>query len=122
MTLQKIAIPSMGKKGLQEIVAEHFGRCPTYTILDEKGTLLEILHNSSSHMGGQGLPPELLKKNTVNVLLCQGIGPKALQLCQDLKIEVYVDYSSTVKELFDKWKNQKLSKADSNDSCKEHLS
>ena len=118
----KIAIPSMGQKGLEETVAEHFGRCPTYTILDEQGNLLEILNNTSSHAGGSGLPPELLKKNEINVLLCQGIGPKALQFCQDLKIEVYVDYSSTVKELFNKWKNQKLSKADSDDSCKEHRS
>ena len=118
----KIAIPSMGKKGLEETVAEHFGRCPTYTILDEKGNLLEILNNTSSHMGGNGLPPELLKKNGINILLCQGIGPKAMQLCQDLKIDVYVDYSATIKELFHKWEKQKISKADSNDSCKEHNS
>ena len=118
----KIAIPSMGSKGLEETVAEHFGRCPTYTILDEQGNLLEILKNSSSHMEGQGLPPEILKKNEINVLLCHGIGPKAIQLCQELKIEVYVDYSSTVKELFHKWKNKKISKANSDDSCKDHLS
>lgn len=120
--MKKIAIPSMGQKGLEETVAEHFGRCSTYTILDEQGNLLEILKNTSSHMGGQGMPPELLQKNGIKILLCQGIGPKALQLCQDFKIEVYVDYSSTVKALFHKWENQKLSKADSNDSCKEHSS
>ena len=31
----KIAVPTMGEKGLEESIADHFGRCPTYTILDE---------------------------------------------------------------------------------------
>ena len=41
----KIAIPTDGNKGLNETVAEHFGRCKTYTFLDEIGKVIEVLGN-----------------------------------------------------------------------------
>ena len=116
----KIAIPTDGTKGLNENVAEHFGRCLSYTVLDENGNLIEIIENTSSHMGGEGLPPDLLKKNNIDVLLCRGIGPKAIELCNQFSIKTYVDNSKTVKEIFNNWKKNELSKATLDDSCKEH--
>ncbi len=118
----KIAIPTMGKKGLEEIVSEHFGRCDTYTFLDEKGNILEIIDNSSSHNGGSGLPPELLKENNVDVLLCKGLGPRALELCKELGITVYVDSGNRVKEIIENWKKKSPSPATMNDICEEHRS
>jgi len=116
----KIAIPTMGEKGHEESVAEHFGRCPTYTILDKDGKIIEIINNTSSHMGGTGLPPELLHQNDINVLLCRGIGPRAIQLCQELQIDTYVDTGTTVKDIYNNWKSDALSKASLDDSCEEH--
>jgi predicted Fe-Mo cluster-binding NifX family protein len=118
----KIAIPTNGQKGLEEFVAEHFGRCQTYTILNETGHLLAIINNTSSHMGGKGLPPELLKENHINILLCRGIGSKALLLCKKFSIDTYVVPGSTVKELYHKWKSESSLKATLNDTCKEHRS
>ena len=118
----KIAIPTMGEKGYEEFVAEHFGRCPTYTILDEKGNIIEIILNTSSHMGGTGLPPELLQQNGINVLLCRGIGPRAIELCQEFKIDTFVDSSTIVKDIFNNWKNSSLSQATLDDVCEEHRS
>jgi len=119
----KIAVPTMGEKGDGEDVAEHFGRCPTYTILDENGNVIEIIRNASSHMGGTGLPPELLQQNGVNVLLCKGIGPRAIQLCKELQIDTYVvNSSTTVKDIYDQWKSNTLPKASLDDVCEEHRS
>jgi len=61
----KIVIPTDSKKGLDDQIAEHFGRCKTYTFLNEEGELLEIIDNTSEHNGGQGLPPELMKKKWI---------------------------------------------------------
>ena len=61
----RIAIPTEGKMGLEESVAYHFGRGETYTVLDENGKLIEVIDNESEHMGGEGLPPELLRKHGV---------------------------------------------------------
>lgn len=116
----KMAIPTEGKRGLEESIAYHFGRCETYTILDENGKLLEIIDNTSEHMGGEGLPPELLKKHGVDVLVCQGLGPRAVDICGQFGIEVYVGEAGSVKEMFDLWKAGKLKKATMEDVCEEH--
>jgi predicted Fe-Mo cluster-binding NifX family protein len=116
----KIVIPTEGKKGLEDNIAEHFGRCNTYTFIDEKGKIIEIIGNTSEHMGGIELPPELMKKHGADILLCKGLGPRALNLCEQLKIDVYVYQTETVKEIFDLWKNKKLKKANFEDVCEEH--
>ena len=116
----RIVIPTEDKNGLQGKIAEHFGRCETYTLLDENGKVLEIINNTSEHMGGSGLPPELMKKHGADVLLCRGLGLKAINLCEQLGIEVYTGQAETVKELYDLWKNSKIKKAGIEDACKEH--
>jgi len=116
----KIVIPTNNKKGLNDKVADHFGRCLTYTFLNEKGRVVEIIDNISEHMGGNELPPELMKKHGANILLCKDLGPRALNLCQELGIEVYVCQAETVKEIFEMWKNNKLKKAGAEDVCEQH--
>ena len=116
----KIVIPTNSKKGLDDSVAEHFGRCKTYTFLNEKGEIIEIINNTSEHMGETGLPPELMKKHGANILLCKGLGFRAIKLCKQYRIDVYVHQAKTVKEIFKLWKNKKLKKACSEDACKEH--
>jgi len=112
----KIAIPTEDKK-LNGKVADHFGRCNYYIFLDEEGKVIEIVDNTSKHKGDK-LPPELIKNHGADVLLCKGIGPKALDLCKQLGIDVYVSESKTVKEIFEKWKNGKIKKASFEDVCK----
>jgi predicted Fe-Mo cluster-binding NifX family protein len=116
----RIVIPTNDKKGLDNKVAEHFGRCNTYTFLDEKGNVIEIIENTSEHMGGIGLPTELMKEHGANVLLCKGLGPRALNLCEQYRIDVYVCQAETVKEIFELWKNKKIKKASLEDVCEEH--
>jgi len=116
----KIVIPTNNKKGLNDKIADHFGRCLTYTFIDEKGNLLEVIGNTSEHMGGVGLPPELMKKHGADILLCKDLGPRALNLCRELGIEVYVCQAKTVKEIFEMWKNNKIKKAGAEDVCEEH--
>ena len=116
----KIVIPTNNKKGLNDKIADHFGRCLTYTFIDEKGNLLEVIGNTSEHMGGVGLPPELMKKHGADILLCKDLGPRALNLCGELGIEVYVCQAETVREIFEMWKNNKIKKAGAEDVCEEH--
>ena len=101
-------------------MADHFGRCQTYTFLNEKGELLETIDNTSEHMGGIGLPPELMKKHGADILLCKELGPRALNLCEQLGIDVYVGQAETVREIFEMWKNNKIKKADEGDVCEQH--
>ena len=50
-------------------------------------------------MDGRGLPPELMKEHNIDILLCNAIGSKAVNLCTKLGIKVYVHDSNAVKEL-----------------------
>ena len=116
----KIVIPTNNKKGLDDKIAEHFGRCLTYTFLNEKGDVIEIINNTSEDRGGKDLPPELIKRHGANILLCKDLGPRALNLCQELGIEVYVCQAEKVKEIFAMWKNGKIKKAGTEDVCEQH--
>jgi len=116
----KLVIPTNDKRGLKDTVAEHFGRCNTYTFLDDKGKVIEIIDNTSEHMGGKGLPPKLMKEHGADILLCRDLGPRALNLCKELGIDVYACQANTVKEIFDLWKNNKIKKAGFEDICEEH--
>ena len=81
----KIAISTDGNRGMNENVSNHFGRCKTYTIIDENGQVLDIVENKSSHAGGEKLPPYFLKDLDIDILFCQGIGYKALSICIKIK-------------------------------------
>jgi len=116
----KLVIPTNSKKGLDDEIAEHFGRCFTYTFLNEKGEVVEIIDNTSEHMGGTGLPPELMKKHGADILLCKGLGPRAINLCKELGIDVYVYQAKKVKDIFKLWRNNKLKKAGTEDACEQH--
>jgi len=116
----KIVIPTNNKKGLDDRIAEHFGRCLTYTFLNKEGEVLEIIDNTSEHMGGTCLPPELMKKYGADILLCRGLGSRAINLCRELRVDVYVYQAETVKDIFKLWKNNKLRKAGVEDACEQH--
>ena len=116
----KIVIPTNTKKGLNDKIADHFGRCLTYTFLNEKGEIIEIIDNTSEHMGGTGLPPELMKKHGADILLCKGLGSRAINLCNELGIDVYVYQSEKVKDIFKLWQNKKLKKAGAENACEQH--
>jgi len=116
----KLVIPTNNKRGVDDKVAEHFGRCPTYTFLNEKGEVVKIIANTSEHMGGKGLPPELMKQHGADILLCKDLGPRALNLCRKLGIEIYCSEAETVREIFEMWKNNKIKKANAEDICEQH--
>ncbi len=116
-----IAIPTKNRKGLNDEIEEHFGRCNTYTFLDENGNVIKIVENVGKHMGGFKLPPEFIKDQGAEILLCKGIGPKAVNLCKSLGIKVYIsNEAKTVKEIFEFWKNKKVKDASYENTCLEN--
>lgn len=118
----RISVPSMGNKGLDDMVGQHFGRVPTYTIYDTETDKVEIVDNTSMHMGGQGYPPELLHSHKVDVLLCSGLGQRAVDMFEQLGIMVYVGAGAmgTVKDAIDAWKRGELQEVTDETVCKEH--
>lgn len=116
----KISVPIMNRSGLSSTVGQHFGKVPDYAILDMESGQLSYVENTSEHRGGVGMPPELLAKAGVDVLLCAGLGPKAVDMLTSLGIEVYVGAKGTVGETIAAYQAGKLCRADRENACDQH--
>ena len=116
----KICIPTNGDRGINDFVGEHFGRVPTYTIIDLETNEVRVIPNSSEHMGGQGYPPEILAREGVNVMVCRGLGRRAITMFEEMGIDVYIGASGLVKDVIDAFKQNKLEKAGLDSACGQH--
>lgn len=116
----KVCVPTMGKRGLDEQVGEHFGRVPTYTIVDIETNTIEIIENTSSHMSGSGYPPELIKQADTAIMLCGGLGRRAISMFEQLGIMVYVGARGTVKNTLQMYKKGQLQAATDENACRQH--
>jgi predicted Fe-Mo cluster-binding NifX family protein len=116
----KVCVPTMGQNGLDELVSPHFGRAPTFTVVDTGTNAVKVIQNTSEHMGGAGKPPELMTAAGVQVMLCSGLGPRAIQMFEEYGVEVYVGASGTVRDTIQAWKNGLLRVATDRDACEMH--
>jgi len=116
----KVCIPTMGNGGMEEQVGEHFGRVPTYTIVDTETGDLEVIDNTSEHAGGTGYPPEIISKTGAEAMVCGGLGRRAIMMFQDLGIMVYVGAHGTVADSITMFKSGQLEAATDENACRQH--
>lgn len=116
----KICIPTMGGSGMDEAVCLHFGRAPTFTIVDPDTGNTQVLLNQSQHMGGSGLPTETIFAAGVQVMIVGGLGPKAVSAFAEQGVEVFVGANGTVRDALDAWSGGRLMKATRDNACKDH--
>ena len=118
--MKTYALPIEINKGLDSPIAQHFGRAPAFVVVTENKKIIKIIDNVSEHFGGKGKPPELLKNQNIDVLLCGGLGPNAIRQFENLGIEVFVGAQETVTETIDLFHSGNLSMATDENACKEH--
>ena len=116
----RICIPTLGENGLDNLVGEHFGRVPTYTIVDLDTNEVKVISNTSEHMGGRGYPPEIMAKEGVNAMVCQGLGRRAISMFEQMGIDVFIGASGTVRDVIKAFKQGILQKASQGDACGQH--
>lgn len=83
-------------------VSAHFGRCPSFTIIDiENSTVIktEVLDNPGHH---PGYLPEFLHQKGVNCIICGGIGERAVSLFKSYGIETFVGITGNISIVIDK--------------------
>ncbi len=114
----RVCFPTAGSGGVDDHIGEHFGRVPTYTIFDTDTEDVEVVDNRSEHRGGKGLPPDFLADENIDVLVCSGLGKKAIDLLNDHGIEVHVGASGEVREAIKEWQSGSLKEADEADACR----
>lgn len=113
----KITFPTNDLKGLESQLADHFGRAPTFTIIDSETDELKVIDNSGEHFGGRQSAPVLVVNNGTNVLVCKALGRKAIAKFVELGIEVYITKELTVKNALEAFNKQELKKATESEAC-----
>ncbi len=104
----KIAIATEG-----ETVAQHFGRCSSYTIVEsEDGKILkrEIIANPGHE---PGFLPKFLSELGVDFILSGGMGQKAITLFHQRGVEPVVGVSGKVDDVITSFINGELETGES---------
>lgn len=118
----RIAVPTAENGGLDDLVSQHFGHAPTFTIFDTETNEVEVLPNQSMHRGGTGYPPEHLAPARVDVMVCAGLGRRAIHMFEQFGIEVYVGAMAghTAEAAIETYQSGKLQMATDENACQEH--
>ena len=88
----RIAIPTKGQGGLEDLVSDVFGRANTFTIVDvEEGAIknVKVLENPAvSYQHGAGpIVVKMLVDSNVNLVIAPEFGPGASSLLEQHNIE-----------------------------------
>jgi predicted Fe-Mo cluster-binding NifX family protein len=120
----RIAIPTETNNGLDSQVAQHFGRCPYFAIIDVDGVdiqSIQVIENPyySGHQVGQ--VPTFIHEQKADVMLSGGMGGRAIQFFQQFGIETATGASGTVQSTLDNYFAGKLTgTAPCEESVKHH--
>lgn len=118
--MTKVCVPTEGVGGLDAPVGEHFGRVPTYTVLDTESGNVHVVDNMSEHTGGQGLPADLLADMGIDVLLCQGLGRRAIGILSQRGIDVSIGFHGSAGEAINAWKQGHATPVGEDSACQQH--
>ncbi|MDY1591965.1 MAG: NifB/NifX family molybdenum-iron cluster-binding protein [Methanofastidiosum sp.] len=102
----KIAIPTDLIGGLSDIVYNHFGKAPTYTIIEiieNKIGNVEVIDNTSDHFGGSESPVDLLLKKNVGIVICSNLGPRAMEVLTCQGFDLFFTKREKVQEIVNKF-------------------
>ncbi|MGM0568403.1 MAG: NifB/NifX family molybdenum-iron cluster-binding protein [Elusimicrobiota bacterium] len=104
----KIAISTDGSS-----VSAHFGRCPSFTILEVEGGKLksrDLIANPGHH---PGYLPEFLKSKEVECIVAGGMGMRARGLFDESGIQTILGVSGSINNIVSKIVEGKLSGGES---------
>ncbi len=105
----KIAIASEGQT-LDSPVAERFGRCPFFLIVEDDGTLLEALSNEAtkaSH-GAGGMAVQAIAAHGVTALIAPRLGPNATMALKASGISAFEAAGQTCRQALEDFRKGSL--------------
>ncbi|MBI0583299.1 MAG: NifB/NifX family molybdenum-iron cluster-binding protein [Methanomassiliicoccus sp.] len=116
--MRTVAIPTTGSKGMEDMLFGHFGKAPTFTLVNLETGGLTIIDNTSDHMGGEGSPPELIRSVGADTVATGHLGAKAAERCGELGITVLCGASGTVRDVLEQLRSGMLSAPSPATMCK----
>jgi len=108
----KVAVPTKGGGGLEDVISDIFGRSKTFTIIDMEGEevgRVEVIQNpAASYKHGAGpIVVKMLVDSGVNVVLAGELGPGSSALLEQhnvtmIKVEPGISVSEAIRKV--SWK------------------
>ena len=99
----KIAISTDG-----DFVSAHFGRCPSFTILEIEGNKVISKETIDNPGHNPGFLPQFLGERGVGAIVAGGMGQRAVGLFDEVKIQVVVGVSGKLDQVITKLQNGTL--------------
>lgn len=117
----RIAISIEDNNDLESMVAQHFGRCPFFALVDVDGTevkTIQVVENPyyGAHQPGQ--VPGFIHSQNANVMLSGGMGGRAIQFFDQFGIKAATGATGTVRSALESYLGGELSGAA---PCKESV-
>jgi predicted Fe-Mo cluster-binding NifX family protein len=117
----RICIPTKTKEGKTASVHEHFGSAPYFTIFDTEKNVIEIVDNSNQHHShGMCQPMTALTDKNIEVVVCGGMGARAVQKLNETGIKVYMAPLGTAEDIINQYENGGLGELTAQNACNQH--
>lgn len=100
----RIAISAESNAGLESTVAQHFGRCPFYIVVDleeDQVNAVEAIKNPYFESHQPGMVPAFINSKNVNVMISGGMGRRAIQFFEEFGIAVATGATGSVESAVD---------------------
>lgn len=115
-----ICVPTEDQNGLDARVGGHFGRVPFYTFVDTERDEVKVIENAGVHHGPGLTPAQIIAQEGADVLLCFGLGRRAIGIFEQEGIHVYIQASGTVRDAIKAYQRGQLPEATDADACAQH--
>jgi predicted Fe-Mo cluster-binding NifX family protein len=102
----RIAISSDDNNGLDSSVAQHFGRCPYFILVDLNGREVKQVSAVDNPFYAQHQPgqvPAFIHSQEVNVMLSGGMGHRAISFFEQYGIEAATGAAGTVRQALEQY-------------------
>jgi predicted Fe-Mo cluster-binding NifX family protein len=119
----RIAVSAEDNKGLDSVVAHHFGRCPYFILVDvenEEIKTVQAVSNPFVHGHQPGQVPGFIQEQKANVMLSGGMGGRAIQFFQAAGIKAATGANGTVRESLERYFGGTLTDASPCEESVEH--
>jgi predicted Fe-Mo cluster-binding NifX family protein len=117
----RICIPTQNDEGLKAAVFGHFGSAPFFTIYDTEREQVETIDNTNAHHEhGMCHPIGVIGPSKIDVVVCMGMGRRAVEKLNEAGIKAFRMDGGTVAELIKKLKEGKLEELTVENSCGHH--
>ncbi len=117
----KICMPIETNEGLKSKVFDHFGSAAHFLIYDTEAKNFEIIDNSDkNHMHGMCHPLKVLENQTINAVVCRGMGARAVQKLNESGIRAYRVSAKVGHEIIESYEQGKLEEITVDNACVDH--